>query len=409
MRVLLVNKHYYLRSGTERYLFNLARLLARHGHAVEAFAMQDPRNAPATYAEAFVPPLDFQALPVAARPGAALRVLWSRDAARRMARVLDAFQPDVVHALNLYHHLSPSVLPPATRRGVPVVQTLNDYKLVCPNYLLYTEGGPCTRCRDRRYSQAVRHRCLHGSLAWSALAAVEMTLHKRLRVYERHVARFIAPTHFVRRTAETFGIPPAQLVVLPYFLFPEDYPEAPVADDGYAAYVGRLVEGKGLPTLLRAMARAPAARLLVVGEGPLRPALEREVAARGLTNVRFTGYLAGDALRQALAGARFTVLPSEWYEVFGQSLVESLAVGRPAIGARIGGIPEALAEGEDGLLFPPGDAEALAGCIRRLWDDPAEARAMGRRGRARVARAFGPEAHGTALEALYRGLAGPSR
>ena len=404
MRILLVNKHYYLRSGTERYLFNLARLLTRDGHTVEAFAMQDPRNEPATYADLFVPPLDFQAMPLAARPGAVVRVLWSRDAARRMARVLDAFRPDVVHALNLYHHLSPSVLPPATERGIPIVQTLNDYKLICPNYLLYTEGAPCTRCRDRRYSQAVRHRCLHGSLAWSALAAVEMTLHKRFQVYERRVTRFIAPTRFVRETMEAFGIPPAQLVELPYFLFPEDYPEAPAGDDGYCAYVGRLVEGKGLPTLLRAMRKAPRAQLLVVGEGPARPELERLAASLGLANVRFTGYLAGPALRAALQGARFTVLPSEWYEVFGQSVVESLAVGRPVIGARIGGIPEALQEGEDGLLFPPGDADALADSVRRLWDDPALAQAMGRRGRARVTRELGPDGHAVRLYALKRGL-----
>jgi glycosyltransferase involved in cell wall biosynthesis len=405
MRILLVNKYHYLRSGTERYLFNLKRLLESRGHTVEAFAMRHPRNEPATYATDFAPCVEFHEVAGLARLPAAVRVLWYPRAARLCARVLDDFRPDIVHVFNVYHQLSPSVLPPITRRRVPIVQTLNDYKLICPNYSLYTEGAPCLRCRNRRYLQAVRHRCLDGSRGWSALAALEMTLHKALRVYERHVARFIAPSAYVEATVTAFGVPASQVVEIPYFLFPGDHAVSP-EDDGYCAYVGRLVPSKGLVTLLRAMREATAVRLVIAGEGPQRPELERLTAAWGLTNVRFAGYLSGAALAATLAGARFTVVPSEWPEVFGQSITESFAAGKPVIGARIGGIPEVIEPEADGLLFTPGAASELAACLRQLWASPAAARRMGLAGRDKVERRYDPDSHHARLMPLYERVMG---
>jgi glycosyltransferase involved in cell wall biosynthesis len=404
MRILLVNKYYYRRSGTERYLFNVKRLLEARGHRVEAFAMQHPLNEPATFAPDFPPHVDFHEVTALGRLGAGLRVIWYPGAARRIARVLDAFRPDVVHVFNLYHQLSPSVLVPIARRRIPVIHTLNDYKLICPNYTLYTEGAPCTRCRNRRYAQAIRHRCLEGSLAWSAVAAVEMTLHKALRVYERHVRAFIAPSAFLRAQMLAAGVPAAQVVEIPYFLFGEDHAIS-ATDRGYCAYVGRLVPVKGLATLVQAMREAPDIELWIVGEGPQRADLERLVAEWGLRNVRFTGYLAGRDLGEALAGARFTIVPSEWYEVFGQSIIESFAVGKPVVGARIGGIPEVIDAERDGLLFAPGRAAELAACIRRLWDAPDAARAMGLEGRRKVERRYDPDTHYARLLAVYEGRA----
>jgi glycosyltransferase involved in cell wall biosynthesis len=154
------------------------------------------------------------------------------------------------------------------------------------------------------------------------------------------------------------------------------------------------------------MREVPEARLWIVGEGPQRPELERLAAAWGLGNVRFTGYLTGAALTETIAGARFTVVPSEWPEVFGQSITESFAVGKPVIGARIGGIPEVIDADADGLLFRPGAAEELAACLRRLWAKPEAARAMGRAGRAKVERRYDPESHYARLAPLYERLVG---
>ena len=403
MRILLVNKYYYLRSGTERYLFNLKRLLEAQGHTTEIFAMRHPRNLPATYHRHFVPHVDFRNLTLAGRIKAALRVLWFPQAARQIAPVLDAFQPDIVHLSNIYHQLSPSILAPIYRRDIPIVQTLHDYKLICPNYLLYTRGAPCTRCRNRNYLQAVRHRCLHGSLAWSALAAVEMTLHKTWRVYEWHVASFITPSAFLKSMAQSFGIAAKQISHIPNFLYLQEHVVSH-GDEGYLAYIGRLSHEKGLLTLLQAMRQLPQAQLLIVGEGEMRPALERKVAEWKLTHVQFAGYLTGQALKNALAQARFTVLPSEWYENFPFSILESFAAGKPVVASRIGGMPELIDEDEDGLLFSPGDEDELAACLRRLWRDPEQTRSMGLNGRRKVLARYNPENHYRQLYALYERL-----
>jgi len=403
MRILLVNKYNYLRSGTERYLFNLERLLQTQGHTVATFSMRHPQNRPAVYQRHFVSHVDFRDLAPWGRLSAALRVLWFPQAARRIAQVLDDFQPDIVHLFNIYHQLSPAILPPITKRGIPIIHTLNDYKLVCPNYLLYTQDGPCTRCRNGNYFQAVRHRCLHGSLAWSLLAAVEMTLHKAWRIYERYVATFITPSAFVKKTIGDFGVPADQLLHIPYPLLPQDFSFSEVSGE-YLAYVGRLSHEKGLPTLIRAMRQFPQARLLVVGEGPMRPVLEQMAQEGGMTNVHFAGYLSGEDLEHTLARVRFTVLPSQWYEVFGQSILESFAAGKPVIASRIGGIPELIEEGQDGLLFNPGDEDELAACLRRLWNDPEETRRMGRHGRRKVLSQYTPENHYRQLYPLYKRL-----
>ena len=405
MRILLVNKYYYLRSGTERYLFNLKRLLEARGHTVAVFAMHHPNNRPAIYERHFVPHVDFRDISPLNRLSAALRVIWFLQAARKIVPVLDAFQPDIVHLSNIYHQLSPSILLPVHRRHIPIVQTLHDYKLICPNYLLYTHGAPCVRCRNGNYFQAARHRCLHGSLVWSLLSAVEMTLHKTWRVYERHVASFITPSAFLKSTVQSFGVPAKQLLHIPYMLYPKEI-AIPKGDADYFAYIGRLSREKGLSTLLRAMRQLPQTRLLIVGDGRMRPVLERMVQENEMSNVRFTGYLSGKALDAALARARFTVLPSEWYEVFGQSITESFVVGKSVVAARIGGMPELIDEGKDGLLFTPGDEDGLAACLRRLWNNPEETRRMGLNGCRKVLERYTPENHYRQLYPLYEGLVG---
>lgn len=403
MRVLLVNKYYYLRSGTERYLFNLQRLLQQHGHQVAVFAMQHPLNQPCDSAHHFAPQVDFHQPGMGRQLQAIPRVIWYPEAGRRMARLLDEFRPDVVHLLNIYHHLSPAILPPISKRGIPAVQTLNDYKLICPNYLLFTQRQACMRCRDHRYWHAIRWRCSHGSLAWSALAAFEMSVHKAWRIYERHVRTFIAPSQFVLRTSMEFGIPAGQIAHLPYFLDPAGFTPQP-GDGEYLAYFGRLSAEKGLPSLLRAMRHIPQAQLLLAGEGPARADLEALIERLGLGNVRLLGYLGGKALDDFLGRARATVLPAIWPEVFGQSVLESFAVAKPVIAARSGGIPELVSEGDggDGLLFSPGDERACSSRLEELWRQPARARQMGLNGLSKVLHEYTAEEHYQHLLALYQ-------
>jgi glycosyltransferase involved in cell wall biosynthesis len=405
MRILQVNKYYYLRSGTERYMFNLTRLLERYGHQVIPFAMHHPRNQPTPYDKHFLEPLDFHHQSPLGKLRAARRVIYYRPAARRIAALLDEAQPDVVHLHNIYHHISPSILPEITRRGIPIVHTLHDYKLICPNYLLRAQGQICELCRDGNYYHTVQRRCLHGSLAWSIVAAVEMTLHKRWQIYERHVNRFIAPSRFLQSQAVAFGIPERQLIHIPYFLFADEWKPMPPGQSEYALFLGRLSQDKGLLTLLSAVQRADVP-LLIVGEGPMQSAMEATIARDGLAHVRLEGYLTGSALTQTMARANFTVVPSEWYENSPNVILESFANGRPVVASAIGGIPELIDDGVDGLLVPPGDSHALANALRWLWERPQVAQEMGRAGRAKIEALYDAQPHYQRIHTLYQELAG---
>ena len=401
MRILLINKYNYLKGGAERYLFDLKQLLERNGHTVAVFAMRHARNPPSQFDHYFVPNVDFRNLSLMGRLKAALRVIWYPQAAQHLARLLDDFQPEVVHLSNIYHQLSPSILKPIRQHDIPIIHTLHDYKLVCPNYLLYTKGQPCMRCCNRQYFQAVRHRCLHNALSWSFLAAIEMTLHKHWQIYERSITNFVAPSRFLKDTVQTFGIPSEQVHHVPNFIFPERF-SLSQEDGGYFVYLGRLSQEKGLPTLIEAMRQLPQARLLIIGEGLMRSRLTQMIVDRGLSNISLTGYLCGQALKETLAQARFTVVPSEYYEVFPYSVLESLALGKAVVGARIGGIPEQIEDTVDGLLFPPGDEDALANCLQRLWEKPKQTRQMGLNGRQKVLAHFTPERYYRQIMPLYR-------
>jgi glycosyltransferase involved in cell wall biosynthesis len=404
MRILSINKYHYLKSGTERYRFNLIRLLESKGHKITDFSMHHPRNLPSPFENHFLPYIDYEKSSLTGQVQAAFRAIWYPLAARRIGRLLDQFHPDIVHLHNIYHQISPAILPVIQQHNIPIVQTLHDYKLICPNYLLYTQGHTCQLCKDGRYYHAVQNRCLHGSLAWSAAAALEMTLHKRWQVYERHVSRFLAPSHFILERMVAFGIPEQQLALLPRFLFAAEQQPTPAEEGKYALFLGRLSEEKGLITLLTAAQQANVP-LYIVGEGPMRTTLEIIIAQDKLTQVRLAGYLAGPALAQAIARARFTVVPSEWYEVFGQIIIESFARGKPVVATAVGGIPEIVDDGVDGLLVPPGDATALAKTLRWLWDRPQVATGMGSAGRVKVEKQYDAPLHYQRILALYQEVA----
>lgn len=401
MRVLQVNKYHYLKSGTERYLFNLTHLLESQGHTVAHFSMFHPRNRPSAFVRHFVPGIEYRGLNPLGMVQAAARALWYPTAARQIQRLIEEFRPDIVHLHNIYHQISPAILPAIRKHGIPIVHTLHDYKLVCPNYLLRTGGEVCHRCERGQYFQAVRYRCLHGSLAWSLVAALEMMLHARFRIYQRHISRFIAPSRFLLERAVASGIAGRQLVHIPYFLYADEWSKTAAGEGTYIMFLGRLAEEKGLFTLLAAMQKAPMP-LLIVGEGPMKSAVATVIKNRNLAHVRMAGHLTGTALAEAMKGARFVVAPSEWYEVFGQIIIESFAMARPVVATSLGGIPEVVEEGVDGLLVPPGDPRALANALQWLWHRPETCTAMGQAAWEKVRQRYDAPAHYQRIRSLYR-------
>lgn len=412
MRILMCNSFFYLRGGAERCFFDLIALLEEHGHTVIPFCMDHPQNLPSPYADYFISYMDFPShlakeAGLAGKLAVAERVIYSREAKAKVQRLIEATKPDIAHIHGIAHETSPSILGAIKAAGIPIVQTLHDYKLLCPNTNFVAQGQLCEACKGHHYYNVARLRCKRGSLSASLLAAVEMYTHKALQLYERHVDLFISPSQFLQTKVAEFGIR-NPVVHIPNFLHVHSIVPDYTADD-YFVYSGRLVDVKGVKTLVEAMGQVQRSHLYIAGHGELEAPLRDYVRAQGITNVTFLGHLSTPALLDLVKRARFAVVPSEWYENYPMSVLEALACGTPVIGAAIGGIPEIVADGVNGLLFPSGNRAELAAKINYLLDHPDLAIAMGRNGRQQVEAVNAPQSHYERTIEIYEQLVGQAQ
>lgn len=396
-RVLLVNKFYYRRGGDCVYLLNLEEMLRGRGHEVAVFAMDYPENIPSEWSACFASEVKFSG-GVMPRLRAVARTLGMGDINAAFSAMLDRFKPDVVHLNNIHSYLSPQIAIEAHRRGIKVVWTLHDYKLICPSYSCRCHGRICEKCFASKGS-VVKERCMKGSLAASVIAWLEAKRWDR-DTLSSAVDRFICPSDFMASKMLQGGFPSGKLVTLNNFMAPEMWERLSAASPGgergdYYCYVGRLSDEKGVETLLKAASTLPY-RLKIAGGGPLADELRSRYAGCG--NIEFLGHLDGDGVTGLLSQARFSVIPSEWYENNPFSVIESHCAGTPVVGANIGGIPE-LITADNGMTYMSGDAEALAGAIRGMWDKRYDYEKIARDSLDR----YSPARHYAALDKIYRG------
>ncbi len=402
MRVLQINKYYYGRGGSERYLFEVSRLLAEAGHEVVPLAMRDRRNAPVAGADRFLTGIDYRAdTPWIEKVRRAAKVIWNQEAYDRVSELAAVERPDIAHLHNIAHQLSGSVVAALDHAGVPAVQSLHDYKLVCPSYRIFRDGKRCEACRPYRYWNAVRYRCLLDSRAASAVAAAEAALYSAAGLYRKGIRRFHSPSRFLKETMERWGVDGEKIDHIPLTLNLSEY-DPSSEDDGSFLFAGRLSHEKGLDTLLEAAALCPDIPIVAAGEGPERARSEAELERRGIGSLTFTGFLAPDDLRRRMARCRAVLIPSEWDENSPVVIYEAFALGKPVIGSTRGGIPEMVRPGETGLLVPPGDAAALAGAIGDLAEHRERAMEMGRAARRLMETEYAPEKHLERIVAFYR-------
>jgi glycosyltransferase involved in cell wall biosynthesis len=366
MKILQVNKFNYPRGGADKYFLELGQILAAKGHEVAVFCMEHPKNYPSPFSKYFVSRLSFNDKSfknILRAPG---RILWSRQAARRFGRLLDDFKPDIIHCHNIYHQLSPSILPEARKRRIPVIMHVHDYKLVCPNYKLYTQGKTCFRCRGGAYYQCTVHNC-YQSWPRSFLASVEAYLHNSiLNIYRRDVDNFICPSLFAKEQLQLNNFPQDKLSLI--YNFPDQLAE-PTIKTGlkpYLLYFGRLSAEKGLIGLLEGLAKTDE-NLIIAGEGPQLKELEQLIGQLGLKErVNLVGFKSGAELADLIANAQAVVMASLWPENMPLSVLEALSLGRPVIASNSGGVPEIVKDGENGFLFQAGDGLSLKQAIDRF-------------------------------------------
>lgn len=401
MKILQINKYHYVRAGAERYVFDVTRLLERHGHEVVPFAMHHPDNVATPWSRFFVSERQYDRREGPLRDlEKAANMIWSREAATKLRALLREFRPDVAHIHNIYHQLSPSILRVLRREGIPVVWTVHDFKWICPNYKLYTEHAVCERCHVYRYWNAVMHKCLNDSRAASALAAVEMAIHRAGQWYERDVARAIAPTAFLRNLLGRWGKNTAKITHLPHFIELAPFSGIPSSLGDDVVYAGRLSEEKGVLRILEMAAALPDVPFRVVGTGPLERELKDKAAQAGIRNVAFTGFLSGDELFREIARARLVIVPSRWFENFPYAVLEAMALGKTVLASASGGIPEIIEDGVSGFLLPPDDLPRWVDAIRSLAQDEKRLQETGERARLRAGR-FSPETHYERLMRIY--------
>ena len=406
MKILFCNKYNFPFSGTEKYLFELMELLRTRGHEVALFSMADSRGAGSEFRAALPPVVDFKSgeHSLWQRAVLAAHAVYSVEARRNLRQILHEFQPDIAHVRNIYHHLSPSILWELRRQRVPVLYHLNDFKLLCPSYNMVRNDAACQHCRGGRFWHVMTSGCYSGPRGSTAVLAAEAYLHKWFGTYDKCVTQFLAPSHFVRRKLIENGWNPERVHVLyhPQALS-KTLPNA-AAPDAPILYFGRLSREKGLVSLLHAMQELPSVRLQIAGDGPQRADLDNIVRRQGLSNVELLGHLEGKPLQDAIAGAKFTVLPSLAYETLGKSILESFAHARPVIATDLGSRRELIAHGRTGLLYPPGDANELRRAISFLDAQPELIEKMGMAGYDFVRRKHSPEEHIELLLDLYSRL-----
>jgi glycosyltransferase involved in cell wall biosynthesis len=403
MKILLVNKYFYIRGGADKVFFDEASLLESKGHEIGFFSMDHPRNAPSRYAPFFVSGVDYEGkIGTWQKLQEAGRILYSREAKKKIRQLLGQEWFDLVHLHNIYHQISPSILDAIAAAGLPAVMTLHDYKMVCPTYSLYLDEHLCERCCQGKYFYCLLRRCSQKSYLKSFLNMTEMYLHHRILGQYGKINCFVSPSLFLINKLQEMGVS-GEFHHLPNFIHIRNYRPQFIGEEQSLVYFGRLSQEKGLETLIQAMSGLPAL-LKIIGEGPQLPRLENLACQLRLKNVHFLGYRQGDALYDEIKKSRFSVLPSEWYENYPLSVLESFALGKPVVGSRIGGIPELVRDADTGLTFEPGNVQDLQEKIRFLLENPDVITQMGRRARQFVEEVADPDRHYHDLIKIYTGV-----
>jgi glycosyltransferase involved in cell wall biosynthesis len=403
VKIVQANKYHFVKGGAERYYLDLSEGLAQRGHLVMPFAMKHARNEPSPYDRYFVPEVDYHgSLSLGEKIQAARDSIYSRTTVEKMKALIADEAPQIVHMHNIYHQLSPSLVHACADEGVPMVQTLHDYKLVCPGYLLMTGGKICERCIGKNYFNAVKHKCLMNSTAASIVGYLEATFHEYKKTYSK-IDYYLCPSEFLKRKVAEFGVPEEKLIHFPYFL-PIDAYEPNYGPSNYFIYLGRLSREKGILTLLKAVQLMKGTRLKcrILGEGPLEAQLKAQAEEWGLENIEFSGFLQGNALQTLIREAAFTVVPSEWYENLPFAVLESFALGTPVVGSKIGGIPEMVLHEQTGLTYTPRQPHELAAALDWMESHSDSVVEMGREARKLIEERYAPEAHLERMEELYR-------
>lgn len=385
MRIILCNKFYYRRGGDCIVTINLERLLKGHGHEVAVFSMLYPENMESKWSAYW--PSNMSKIDTLVRPFGAKQVL------KNFSRLLNDFKPDVVHLHNIHTQLSPIIAKIAHKRGIRVVWTLHDTKLVCPCYTCTMKGKWCEECfYDKK--AVIKHRCMPGGIIGSTIGYLEAKKWNKERL-QKYTDLFLPPSQFLMDTVVRGGYNPRKFRVLCNFIDVEKVKNPCFDKKEYFVYLGRVNEVKGIRTLCKAAANLPY-KLIIIGGGELLSELKEQYKN---SDIEFKGQMEWNDFRPIIEGAKFMVLPSEWSENNPLTVIESQSLGTPVLGSRIGGIPELIEESVTGMTFESGNVEDLKKKIELMWNSSFDYKAIA----ANAVKRYSSEAYYEQLMKYYKG------
>jgi glycosyltransferase involved in cell wall biosynthesis len=342
MRIIEINKFNHVRGGADKHFLDLVKLLQSKGEEVAVFSMYHPENRESQWSKYFVSRVDYEKGSFFNKFKGAWRVFWSFEARRKISALLDEFQPDIVHIHNIYHQISPSILPEIKKRQIPVAMTVHDWKLICPNYLLNCEEPYCRKCTSGKYWHCLAKRCVKKSYLKSLLGALEVSFHRWLKIYEKNIDLFLAPSQFVKDILIQAHFPAEKIKVLPHFSHRRGLTSTK-GREGYAVYFGRVSKEKNVDELIEIFKDLPT-QLVLAGNK------DSDFEVPNYPNIKYVGFKRASELEKIIQNSKFVVSASRLPETFGLIALEAIENNKPFLGYKVGAYPEIIKNNENGYL-----------------------------------------------------------
>ena len=413
MKIMIVNYRYFISGGPEKYMFNIKKLFESHGHEVIPFSIKSNKNLETEYSKYFVEPIgnhdtiyydEYKKTPKVVWQ-MLTRSIYSFEVEQAIKKEIDETKPDIVYIIHFVNKLSTSVIRGAKKMGVPVVLRLSDYFLLCPRFDFIYNKKPCEDCLKKGYFTCLKHRCVKNSLFASLIRVLSMKIHSLIRIYD-DVEAFITPSEFLRNKLIANNFNEKKIYHIPTFTVSK-LAESIKETGTYGLYFGRITEEKGVETIVRAYEKLPELKVKIMGDDTTDEAikLKNYIKKNKIKNIEFVGFKTGEELEYIIKGAKFTIIPSIWYDNFPNTAIESFKFSKPVIASNIGSLPELVEDNINGYLFEAGNIDDICEKIKML-DKCKDIEQMGEASRYKLEKEFSPDMHYKVLMSVFNKVKG---
>lgn len=347
MKIVNINKYYYKKGGSEAYYFALSNLLQENNIEVIPFSMNDDNNLYTKYSQFFINNIDYKSIKSQLKNS--FKIMYSLESKNKIRKLINSTHPSIAHFHIFQHQITSSVVFELKKNNIKTVNTIHDFKVICPNYKMLNRNGICEECRGNKYYKCFKNSCMKDSKAKSFAAMCEAYFNKLIRSYKL-MDMFICPSEFYKNKLLEFGMNKEKVITIPNFIDIDKFQQG-ANEENYFLYAGRLSEEKGILMLLRVMEQIKDSYLYIAGTGPLEMKLKKQAEEKNLYNVKFLGYKSEQELGELIRNSKFVVVPSIWYENCPMIILEAMAYGKTILGSNMGGIPELVLDSVNGLIF----------------------------------------------------------